>query len=437
VAMIAVGVTGCVATSVDSACDQSSGGCGPDSLAWVFVGVLTVTVAALFALPGLAIAGLVVTAGFVVYVHPSETFDVGDTWAWWLVLAGLAWAVAMSAVRIARTRRQRDVAADTAGPGRHPVPPAVELGHAQRALVRLVFGIGATVVALLCVWGTIDAYADDRAHVKHAQRVQGEVVSVDDTSVTVRVDGESHDRVSGALDEDDYSVGEQVDVLIDGDWTRLADEDYDPVLWELCTILTGIPGVMLLAGAVRARTRTRRLRPGAPPVPVLRALVVFTGPEAVAVYAADDEVRINPLFRTKVAWWPTPWGSYPPSTDAVPQAAEEPEPLAGIGRDADEDRHGVDLEKAPRTSLEKAPADTVPAPRAAGQPAYPHPQPWPAFAPAPWMPRACEAVIYGAPHNGSEFVLLVARADDTPCIAVSQRAVRPQRPTKSPRPPGH
>lgn len=399
VAAIVVGVIGLGSVPVDSACDANAGECGPQWVLYVLLGGLLLAVAALFAQPVLAVVGAFVGLGLALVLYPPRPEDIGATWPWWLLLAGLAWAVVTSAVRVTRVRDQRYAAEEAAGAVSHPVPAAVLGRTVQRAAVRLVFGLGALVLTGLCVWGLVDAFADDRGHARRAATVWATVVEVGDTTTTVRVDGETEPRVSES-DDYDREVGDRVGVLVDGDWTRLADERFDGIAWWLGILVCAVPGLMLTSGALRTRRRARRLRPGGAAVAALRVQVLFVDNRTVQVFADDDETRAWPLFRTKVEYWATPFGAYPPS----------PAP------------EGVDLAK-------KAGA----APSAA-QYAYP-----PMWHPTPWRPRACEAVLFGPPYAGAEFVMLVAREQDTPCVAVSARAVRPLRTVgaRPERPPGH
>ncbi|WTW92515.1 hypothetical protein OG216_03605 [Streptomycetaceae bacterium NBC_01309] len=399
VAAIVVGVVGLGSLPVDSACDSNAGECGPEWVLYVLLGGLLLAVAALFAQPVLAVVGAFIGLGLALVLYPPRPEDIGATWPWWLLLVGLAWAVVTSAVRVTRVRDQRYAAEEAAGAVSHAVPAAVLGRTVQRAVLRLVFGLGALVLSGLCVWGLLDAFADDRAHARRADRVWATIVDVDDTTATVRVDGEAENRVS---EGDDYEreEGDRVGVLVDGDWTRLADERFDGITWWLGILVCIVPGLMLTTGALRVRRRARRLRPGGAAVATLRVQVLFVDNQTVQVYADDDEARGWPLFRTKVEYWATPFGAYPPS----------PGP------------EGVDLAKKAATT------SAVP------QYAY-----TPMWHPTPWRPRACAAVLFGPPYAGAEFVMLVAREQDTPCVAVSARAVRPLRTAgaRPPKPPGH
>lgn len=408
-AVVIVGVIGLASLPVDASCDANGSGCGSEWVLYVLFGGLLLAIAALFALPVVAIVGSFMGLGLALALYPPDPEDVGATWPWWLLLAGLGWAIATSVVRVTRVRDQRDAAEEAAGAVAHPVPAAVLGRTVQRALVRLVFGTGALVLCGLCVWGLADALADDREHARRADQVRGTIVEVDDSTVKLRVDGETGYRVS---ESDDYErdVGDRVDVLVDGDWTRLANERFDGILWWLGVLACGIPGVMLTAGALRVRRRAGRLRPGAARVGTLRVQVLFVDMHTVRVFSADDEVRARPLFSTRVVYWATPFGAYPPSVHP-PQTT----PVDLAKRDGD------------------APTDDPPAPQpGVAQPGVPQPGVaqfgyMPMWQPATWMPRACEAVIFGPPYRGAEFVMLIAREQDTPCVAVSARAVRPLR----------
>ncbi|MCF2532344.1 sulfur globule family protein [Yinghuangia soli] len=465
IAAMVVGLIVLGESDMPVACDQGgSDTCGPEWQILVLLWGLVIGIWGLFAVPTVAILALGVALGITINLRPQDAADLGQSWGWWLLTAGLLGGMTLSGIRIARGRAQRKAAAEAAGPMVHPVPAAAGARSVQRAVVRLVFGGCGALLAVLCTIGTIDAYRDDDRHAARAEVKSATVVDTDVDTARILVDGETEERTVDTWDYD-YEDGERVDVLIDGDWARLEAETFAPIAWLFGLGISGAVAFVLIPEAARVRLRAARLNPGKPPVSTLRVQVVFVHASHVAVYAADDQVRVDPLFKADVAWWPTPPGMFSVSVpssvpSSVPASAPVPVPVVSepstpesesesasepsLGADAVETAAaGVELTKQPPAEPVQPAAPAVPAVPAGvyGQP-YAYGQFAPAGAPqmygppmygmpmygAPWMapaPRACEAVLFGTPYAGAEFVLLIARDGDTPVVARSKRVIRP------------
>ncbi len=207
-----------------------------------------------------ALAGLVVAATFPLPGGAYTGLTV-------LVLSASAatWAAAVWRL-VARQRLQAD---RVAGASRHRVPgaeTAVPRGTIRIvvAFVLLAIGVGALGMAL-------SGIHDDARRARGAVHLAGRVVGTGDVSIRVRAAGTT--RMLDARSPGDYTPGQQVEVLVDGDWVRLAQEPYDPSGWQLLALGAVLPALTLLASGVRARRRDAALLRH--PVPVQRAVVDF------------------------------------------------------------------------------------------------------------------------------------------------------------------
>ena len=234
------------------------------------------------------------------------------------------------------------------------------IGRLWRGIVPIVAGLVLCVVAGVTTSLGLWGIHQDEQRAAKAVSVSAVVLGKTEETLRVRTLDGSKRTVSASFPED-YDTGSVVSLLSDGDWTRLAAEPYDAFGWQLLTLAAGLPGLTFLAAGVLARRRAAVLRRG--PVPVLRVLQRLDHNGDTWIYAADDTAGSVPLLRCL---------AYPVIDD---EAGE-----FGPPDDDDEDWPRVDT-------------------------------------------RLREAVLYGAPYDAGELVI-VAALDGDPVVMLTAGPVR-------------
>ncbi|MBB1244306.1 hypothetical protein GL263_12155 [Streptomyces durbertensis] len=293
------------------------------------------------------------------------------------VTAAAGFAVVGLLYRLELARRQRHLAMRAAGDARHTLPP--RLATFTRGRISLVFGLGCLALAAFGLWRGSAAVADDSSRAAAATRVEAEVVGYrgEHLAVTLLPEGKRHQVDAFG----DYSRGDRVTVLIDGDWSRLAAEGPDIAGWEMLVLAGGLPGLAFVVNALVGRRRAARLR--TLPVPALRVLIKEKADDPrVWVYAHDDRYGTTPVL----------------TFHSLPADEEEEE-------EADEAERALDGEHAEGVveSVLDAMRDQAP-------------------------PVLREAVLYGAPSVGAEVAFTAIGGRDldeivTECSATPVRAV--------------
>ncbi|KAF0647326.1 MULTISPECIES: hypothetical protein [Streptomyces] len=367
--------------------------CGAD---WAGTGVFAALLLTLYWVvrqPRLALLGLAV----VLLGHLEEGWS-GSMLAepWWLAFVGaLAFTAAGLLHRLAVAARQRALAAEAAGPAAHPVPPAAL--RFRRG--RLSFVLAAPLLAV-AVYGFWQAQQVADAHERRAAGlapVSGRVTLSDEDELVIAVAvGDRVHRVDTYYPER-YPVDSRAELLVDGDWARLAAEPYDVVGWELLVLAGLVGGLAFLANGVDGRTRSRQLHQG--PLPVLRVLVREGHDDGRTwVYAADDPAAERPLLHFHSL-----------------HAFEEDEEDEENGRDGQGDGrrgpHGEDDDGADGDDELAEGLRRVGAILKGEDP----------------PPPVREAVLYGLPYTGTELAFVAPDGDDPDEVAVecSVTAVRP------------
>ncbi|MFD9506625.1 hypothetical protein [Streptomyces mirabilis] len=276
------------------------------------------------------------------------------------VLVALALGWAATWARLGARRRQRQLVEGTVGI-RNRLPEFV--GSPGRGVFPIAAGTVLCAVAVGAIVLGLRAVHADEQHASRAVRTTAEVLSRNDVSLRVRTDDERHIAVDAVYPED-YGIGATVTVLEDGSWRRLTAEPYDAVGWQLLALAVGLPGLSLLITGVLARCRSAALRRG--PVPALRVLERFDHEGRTWVYAVDDDSGRTPVF----------------SCICVPTPLDGDEP---------DDPHGVAFDDETYTAF-----DT----------------------------RLREAVMVGAPYEGSELVFISAHGDGNPVVMRTAGPVR-------------
>ncbi|MEV6019484.1 hypothetical protein [Streptomyces sp. NPDC051997] len=296
------------------------------------------------------------------------------------VLAALGFGWAAAAERLASRRRQRDLA-EAAATARHPVPGP--LAPLWRGLIPTGAGLVLLAVAAFSAAEGIAGVHDDARHADRAVRTAAEVVGRDDESVRVRTDDGRLLRLD-SLSPEDYSKGSAPTVLEDGSWRRLAAEPYDATGPQLGLLAAGLPGLSLLVTGLLARRRAAALRRG--PVPVLRVLERRDGDGLLWIYAGDDTSARRPVLTARFV-------------------AEAP---------------GEDERGRLRPGGEEAPN-----PRGRVRPGGGE-----ELNPASPLPR--EAVMFGAPRDGGELLLVTTLRDGGSAVVRTSGPVRLPRPGREP-----
>jgi hypothetical protein len=269
--------------------------CGP---AWAGMYLLIAALLQLWAvwrLPAVALAALGPVVAVV--LAADDALGAAPATPRLAVAAAAAYAAAALYRRCAAARAQRRLAASAAGPVRQPMP-ATAVRH-RSGRTRLALSAVLLAVAAFAAGQGYAGVADDRAHARRAERVWGVVTGQGDEHVTVALPGDT-ERVVPAWQE--HRRGNEVAVLVDGDWARLVAEPYDAFGWQLLLTAVAVPGLALAAAGVRARRADRALTGVAPPA--LRVRVRRGGDGDPRVYAADDRAGAVPLLRlrTRVAF---------------------------------------------------------------------------------------------------------------------------------------
>ncbi|MFF8959829.1 PH domain-containing protein [Streptomyces sp. NPDC014894] len=255
-------------------------------------------------------------------------------------LAALGFVALTLTHRLAARRRQRALAEEAAGPGRHPLPEAAD--RFVRGRVSLIVAAVLFAVSAFALWqalGVVGAYEERAAA---ADRVSAQIVEVETSDedlspMVAESAGERRHRVETAFPED-YPVGTRVELAVDGDWIRLVSEPYDIFGWEMLLLAASVPGLAFLANGLTGHRRARALDGGR--VPVLKVLLRQGDEDGRAtVYAADDTAAERPLltFHSLDATRdPEDDSSFPGHEEGMEQYVEEAEDRAGPEGDPEE-----------------------------------------------------------------------------------------------------
>ncbi|MHB9860116.1 hypothetical protein [Streptomyces sp. YIM S03343] len=267
--------------------------CGPDWGGMMQMGLAIGLLYWLVELPELTLVAAPVLAVIVAWV---ELPGVGGTRlaANVAVIVALALGVASAGERLAACGRQRELGERAAGI-RQPLPHPV--GPLARGMIPVGAGLILCALAAVPVVMGLRGIRADEDHAAHATPTTARVIHRGEDSIRLRTADARHLTV-GALYPEDYGIGSTVTVLQDGSWRRLAAEPYDAFGWQLLTLAMVLPGISLLATGSLTRSRTASLRRG--PVPALRVLQ-RTGIDGTTwVYAADDVTGRTPLMKCHV-----------------------------------------------------------------------------------------------------------------------------------------
>jgi hypothetical protein len=210
------------------------------------------------------------------------------------MLAAVAATWGAAAWRLVARRRQRLTAGQVSGATRHRVPGAEKAS--VRGTIRIVVALILVAVAAGSVCMALHGIRDDARRARRADHLTGQVVARGDTSIRVRAAGATH--TVDAQYPQDYEPGQRVDVLVDGDWARLAAEPSAPVGWQMLTLGAGLPALTLLVSGVRARRRDVVLLRR--PVLVRRALVVFDERGDACIRPVDNMSTRSVVLRSWV-----------------------------------------------------------------------------------------------------------------------------------------
>ncbi|GAB2892832.1 hypothetical protein [Streptomyces mayteni] len=299
------------------------------------------------------------------------------------VLLALGFALLGTIHRVAAHQRQQRLALDLAGPARYALPP--EAAGFSRG--RLSFAVGSVLLAVgaLAGWQGEREVADHEARADRATVLRAEVAGQDEGEIAVLLPGAEEERVVGAYAED-YPVGSEVAVLVDGDWLGLVAEPYDAFGWQTLMLLFGVPGLAFLGNGLDGRVRAHALR-GAP-LPTLRVLVAESHENGrTVVYAVDDPALARPVLSF--------------NSLAVPADGQD-------GNDGDE--WGEESSSEERRAAARAAMEDVAA----------------ILKGEDEVPPVREGVLYGVPRPGGELGL-VAHAFGEPMLELSTSPVRPAR----------
>ncbi|MFF3450681.1 hypothetical protein ACFYXJ_26455 [Streptomyces sp. NPDC002667] len=295
-----------------------------------------------------------------------------------LAALGLGWAAA--AERLAARRRQRDLA-EAAATARHPVPGP--LAPLRRGLILMGAGLALLAVAAFSAAEGLAGVHDDRRHADRAVLIAAKVVGRDDESVRVRTDDGRLLRLDSLYPED-YRPGSEPAVLEDDAWRRLAAEPYDAIGPQLGLLAAGLPGLSLLVTGLLARRRAAALRRG--PVPVLRVLERMDRDGLLWIYAGDDTAARRPVL----------------TADVVAEVPHEDE----HGRV----RPGGEEQLNPRGPVRRGGEEEL----------------------VPAFPLSREVVMFGAPRDGGELLLVTTLRDGGSAVVRTSGPVRLPRPGRGP-----
>lgn len=207
------------------------------------------------------------------------------------MLAAVAAVWGAAAWCLVARRRQRLKAGQVSGATRHRVTSTEKAP--VRGTIRIVVALILLGVAVGAVCTALHGVRDDARRARRADHLTGRVVARGDTSIRVRAAGATH--TVDAQSPQDYEPGRRVDVLVDGEWARLAEEPYAPVGWQMVTLGSALPALTLLVSGVRARHRDVVLLRR--PVPVLRAMVVFDERGDACIRPVDNMRARSVLLR--------------------------------------------------------------------------------------------------------------------------------------------
>ncbi|MFD3976129.1 hypothetical protein [Streptomyces cyaneofuscatus] len=354
--------------------------CGTD---WPGIGMMVVLVVTpywVWRQPRLALVGL--AAGLVGYAGDGGfTESFGEPYALAYPLAA-AFTTAGIVHRLTLAGRQRALALEAAGPVEQPLPAAARTFRRGR----FSFGLAALMLAVAGFgsWQAqqvADAYEERAAGAAHLTGLVVAQEQDDDGIDLLKVEADERTHRFETAFPEDFPVGRQVDIVVDGDWAALVAEPYDAFGWESLVVGGMAVALGFFANGVDGRTRMARLRRRA--LPVLRVLVREGHEDGRTwVFAADDPGALRPIlhFHSLLA------------TDEEDEKGNE-------GNESDDgEADAVALTKIRQILT----GDDPP-------------------------PPLREAVLYGAPYAGAE-VALAARADaDEPEVLVecSVTAVKP------------
>ncbi|MFF7468974.1 hypothetical protein [Streptomyces sp. NPDC008092] len=284
------------------------------------------------------------------------------------VIAALAFGWAAARARLAVRRRQRRLAERSSG---RPYRLPEPVGPLVRGTVPLVAALVLGVAAAGFVAMGLSGIHEDEDHAARAVRVTARVIGHGDESLRLRTADARHITVGSAYPED-YGTGSTMIVLEDGTWRRLAAEPYDAFGWQVLTLAAVLPGLSLLTAGALARRRAGALRRA--PVPVLRVLECSVRDFGTWVYAADDTAGRTPLLECQ----------------CVPVLADA-EPSGGVDLEVVDDEEFLVEDE-----------------------------------------RLREAVMFGAPYEGGELVLVTTDEEAKPLVIRTIAPVRLPRPDGDP-----
>lgn len=303
--------------------------CGADWLGLAQIGLLLLCLYWIWRQPVPALAGVVVlaAASLTALADPGTATGMGESG----FVAAAGFAALTLTHRLGARRRQRALSEEAAGPQRHPLPESA--GRFARGRVSLIMAGLLFTVSAYALWeahGDIDAY-EERAD--RSTRVSARVVQVDigdeDTSPLVAVSDDNRRYTVETVFPEDYPVGTQVELVVDGDWIRLVSEPYDIFGWELVLLAGSVAGAGFLANGVNGRRRSRVLDRS--PLPVLKVLLQEGEDGRTWVYGADDTEAARPLLSFHSLY----------ASENDPEDLEEPEDTADSsapdGADAEDD----------------------------------------------------------------------------------------------------
>ncbi|MFD5316747.1 hypothetical protein [Streptomyces sp. NPDC127098] len=377
-ALLVAGVLALAASPVP-VCSEAAP-CGPEWPGALLAGLALLQLYWVWRLPGLALLTLGPTTALCLLTDSAlgAAEDVGRL----AVLLAAGFALASAGHRRAAYHAQRRLALDAAGPARHPLPPAAAAFN--RGTFSLAVGSLLLAGATLAAWQGARGVSDFEARAARATVVRAEVTRQGEDEISLTLPGEEEPRTVGAYAED-YPVGGEIAVLVDGDWLRLVAEPYDAAGWQFLMLLLGVPGVGFLANGLDGRRRAQSLR--STPLPTLRVLVAEDHRGRTVVHPVDDPAGARPVLSFD-------------SLTALDDAEE--------GTDAD-------AGSAARAALDAA----LGALRDADEPS-----------------PLREGVLYGAPRPGGELALLAVAFDEPvlECSTSPVRAARPAAPRPAPEP---
>ncbi|ANW21417.1 hypothetical protein BB341_26000 [Streptomyces clavuligerus] len=305
--VLAAGVAWAIVWEPVPACTAAQP-CGADWLFPLHFGLLLLCAYWVWRQPRYALLSIAVLAAISVFrLLDAGTPASGTGESGFLAAAGL---VAVTLVhRLSATRGQRALAEEAAGPARHPLPESA--GRFARGRMSSVIGVLLLSVTGFALWQAFDVIGAYEERADRATRMTARVLTVEvrdedlssmvveptGTAGTVETGEPAGDRrytLETAFPED-YPVGSDVEIVVDGDWVRLVSEPYDIFGWETLLLGSGVLGLAFLVNGLTGRRRSRALDSGR--VPVLRVLLREGHEDGRTwVYAADDTVAETPLL---------------------------------------------------------------------------------------------------------------------------------------------